>query len=231
MKFRKRFEVHLAPAAAGCMAVLFAAQALWAQETKEKVTVDDVERTFMVRLPRGYDSQQHYPVVILLHGMNQDADDMERLTRFDELADKDGIIAVYPFALHGRWNVGVQPQERQPTTMAPGRRRRYGGGGYPGGGGGYPGGGGGYPGGAGRSGGIGIPGIGGMGRGRGNSGGSPRGGAVSPCEGTVRWESARPVLDAMKSPLPEAFEGRYVICVSGIPLMGGRSISGIPLTH
>jgi hypothetical protein len=104
------------------------------------------------------------------------------------------------------------------------------GGGYPGGG---TGGGGGYPGGTGRSrgGGIGIPGIGGislpggMGRGRGNGGGSPRGGAASPYEGTVRWESARPVLDAMKSPLPEAFEGRYVICVSGIPLMGGRSMS------
>jgi hypothetical protein len=29
----------------------------------------------------------------------------------------------------------------------------------------------------------------------------------------------------MKSPLPEAFEGRYVISVSGIPLMGGRSTS------
>ena len=42
----------------------------------------------------------------------------------------------------------------------------------------------------------------------------------------VRWESARPVLDAMKSPLPEAFEGRYVISVSGIPLMGGRSVGG-----
>src|ERR1035438_7232278 len=108
------------------------------------------------------------------------------------------------------------------------------GGGYPGGGGGYPGGGGGYPGGSGRSsggigipgiGGIGIPGIGGMGRPRRNGGGAPRGRAVSPYEGTVRWESARPVLDAMKSPLPEAFEGRYVISVSGIPLMGGRSTS------
>lgn len=103
-------------------------------------------------------------------------------------------------------------------------------------GGGYPGTGtgGGYPGGSGRSrgGGIGIPGIGGInipgmgggGRGRGNGGGS-RGGSVSPYEGTVRWESARPILDAMKSPLPEAFEGRYVISVSGIPLMAGRSMS------
>jgi polyhydroxybutyrate depolymerase len=150
MNFRKPCQRRLAMAlaAAGCISALFAAPTLCAQETKEKVTVDDVERTFMVRLPRGYDSQRHYPVVILLHGMNQDADDMERLTRFADLADKDGIIAVYPFALHGRWNVGVQPQERQPMSMGPGRHRHYGGGGYPGGGGGgYPGGGGGYPGG------------------------------------------------------------------------------------
>ena len=150
MNVRKWLERHLAPATVGCLVVLLATQALLAQETREKVTVDDVERTFMVRLPRGYESQRHYPVVILLHGMNQDADDMERLTRFDELADKDGIIAVYPFALHGRWNVGVQPQERQSMTMAPGGHRRYGGGGYPGGGGGYPRGGGGYPGGGGQ---------------------------------------------------------------------------------
>lgn len=132
--------------------LLMAAQAAWSQETKEKVTVDDVDRNFLVRLPKGYDAQQHYPVVILLHGMNQDPEDMERLTRFNELADKDGIIAVYPFALHGRWNVGVRAQERRPMTMGPGGGRgRRGGGGYPGGGGGYPGGGGGgYPGGGGQ---------------------------------------------------------------------------------
>ncbi len=128
---------------AACMAVALVSGTLWSQETKEKVTIDEVDRTFMVRLPAGYDPQRHYPVVILLHGMNQDADDMERLTRFDQLADKDGVIAIYPVALHGRWNVGVQAPERQPMTMGPGRRRRYGG--YPGGG--YPNGGGGYPGG------------------------------------------------------------------------------------
>jgi polyhydroxybutyrate depolymerase len=110
-----------------------------------------VDRDFVVRLPRGYDAQQHYPVVILLHGMNQDADDMQRLTRFDLLADKDGVITVYPSAMHGRWNVGVRPQQHQAMGMGPGRRGRngggYPGGGYPGGGGGYPRGGGGYPGG------------------------------------------------------------------------------------
>ena len=66
-----------------CLVVLLGMPRLSAQETKEKVTVDDVDRTYMLRLPRGYDAQRHYPVVILLHGLNQDADDMERLTQFD----------------------------------------------------------------------------------------------------------------------------------------------------
>lgn len=148
MKFQRLFGVVLVVV---CLGVLLVAQTLWAQQTKEKVTVDDVDRSYLVRLPKGYDAQQHYPVMILLHGMNQDADDMQRLTQFDALADKDSIIVVYPIALHGRWNVGVRPAQRQPMGMGPGRRGRYGGGGYPGGGypggggGGYPGGGGGYP--------------------------------------------------------------------------------------
>lgn len=127
-----------------CVAVFFIAigvQGMWAQQTKEKIVIDDVERNFVVRLPKGSDAQKKYPVVVLLHGVNQDADDIQRLTRFDEVADKEGVITVYPSALHGRWNVGVRPRERQPQYMGP-RRRRYG---YPGGGGGYPGGG--YPGG------------------------------------------------------------------------------------
>jgi len=31
-------------------------------------------------VPRGHDHRPKYPVVILLHGMNQDTDEMERLT-------------------------------------------------------------------------------------------------------------------------------------------------------
>jgi hypothetical protein len=130
----------------------------------------------------------------------------------------DRLIAKSP------WAKQIKAQYASGTGN-PGDGNGYPGGGYPGGGypgGGRPSGGIGIPG----IGGIGIPGIGGIGRGRGNGGGSPRGGAVSPYEGTVRWESARPILDALKSPLPEHFEGRYVISVSGIPLMGGRSMGG-----
>jgi polyhydroxybutyrate depolymerase len=130
-----------------CLAGMLFALPLRARDVQEKVDVEDLSRTFVVHLPKGYDSTQHYPVVILLPGQNQDAEEMQRLTHFNQLADKDGVIAVYPNATRGRWNIGVRPE--QPSAMAP---RRGGGGhhgGYGGGGGGYPGGGGGYPGGGG----------------------------------------------------------------------------------
>jgi polyhydroxybutyrate depolymerase len=127
------------------------------QAPEEKIKVGEVERSFVVHLPKGYDSTQKYPVVVVLHSTNQDADDIERLTRFDELADRDSVIAVYPNALHGRWNLGVEEEPELPARGM-GRRGGYGRGGWPGGGGGWPGGGGGYPGG-------GYPGGGGSGTG------------------------------------------------------------------
>ena len=63
-------------------------------------------------------------------------------------------------------------------------------------------------------GGMGIPGMGGGGRRRGG-GGQPQGQSYKV---VVRWESAKPVLDALKTPLPEGFTNHYVISVGGLPL-------------
>jgi polyhydroxybutyrate depolymerase len=112
------------------IAAVWLAASASAQETKETITVDSLDRTYTIHLPKGYDEKQHYPVVLLLHGVNQEADDMERLTRFNELADKDSIIAVYPNALHGRWNFGVHEPTQQYVQRGP-YRRRWPGPGYP----------------------------------------------------------------------------------------------------
>jgi hypothetical protein len=73
----------------------------------------------------------------------------------------------------------------------------------PGAGGGYPGGGGGM------GGGMGIP---GMGRRR---AGYPPGQSY---KAIVRWQSAKVILDALKTPLPKQFTNHYVISVGGIPV-------------
>src|SRR6266446_1743238 len=98
-------------------------------DAQEEVQIDEHTRTYVVHLPQGYDAQRHYPVVILLHGRDQDAAEMARLTHFNEFADKDSIIAVYPNAMNGRWNVGAgQPP---PYGRGPYRRRGPYGPGYP----------------------------------------------------------------------------------------------------
>jgi hypothetical protein len=51
--------------------------------------------------------------------------------------------------------------------------------------------------------------------------GGPRGSAGQSYKGVIRWESALPVRDALKEPLPEGFENMYVISVGGIPLNAG----------
>src|SRR5258708_24891217 len=128
MKLLNWIKAMATPAALVCLGMPLFPSFTQAQETTEKVMVDDVERTYLLRLPRGYNPSQKYPVVILLHGMNQDTDDMERLTRFNELADKDAIIAVYPSALRGRWNIGVTAPARQSAIRPGGGRGGVGGG-------------------------------------------------------------------------------------------------------
>ena len=208
------FSLHLAGnsrlaySLAACFFGLLFVAPMLAQETREKIDVDDVSRNYILRLPKGYNQLQHYPVVILFHGRNQDADDMARLTLFNQLADKEGIITVYPNAAHGEWNTGVRPE--QVSQIMP---RRGGGGrrgGWGGGGGGYPGGGGGYPGG----------GMGGGGMGRGRRGGM---GGPAPVQyhGVVRWVSAKPIQEVLKSPVPEGLANAYVVGVSGFPIITG----------
>ena len=88
-------------------------------------------------------------------------------------------------------------------------------------GGGYPGGG--YPGGGQPRVGLGIPGVGlGIpGIGGGYPGGGRRGGQRQPgayqARGTVLWQSAEPVMAALKPEFPEEFVDHYVIALTGIP--------------
>jgi hypothetical protein len=81
---------------------------------------------------------------------------------------------------------------------------------------------GGYPPGTQTGGGIGNPGggigmPGGIGGRRGGQAGNPADSIPMPeLEVTVRWESAKPVLEALKTSLPSEFADHYVIGVNGI---------------
>ncbi len=124
--------------------------------------------------------------------------------------------------------VTKSPWAKDVTVSSASMSRGYGGGGGGGGLGdpGLGGGGGGYPGGGMGGGGRGM----GGGGGGGGYGGGRRGGGGGPMpisyKATIRWESAKPILEALKTPLPDALASAYVISVSGVPVIAsGRQHS------
>lgn len=55
------------------------------------------DRHYTVRLPRGYDDTIAYPLLMVLHGCHQDHHAIREITAFDDIADREGLIVVYPF--------------------------------------------------------------------------------------------------------------------------------------
>jgi polyhydroxybutyrate depolymerase len=101
-----------------------------AQDPVETLDVDGVTRSFTVHLPNGYDKAKKYPVVMMLHGFDQDGDDIERIAHFNQFADANGIVAVYPNGLGRKWDLGVAPAQQNPGFQ---HHRGFGGGGGMGG--------------------------------------------------------------------------------------------------
>jgi hypothetical protein len=109
--------------------------------------------------------------------------------------EKDKMLTKSPWAKEVNAQASRDPNQQT---------QQYPGGGYPGGG--YPGGG--YPGG----GGMGYPRRRGM--------GYPPGGGMQTYKGTVRWESAEPIIAAAPPTMPQGFEKHYVIATVGFPDLG-----------
>lgn len=54
-------------------------------------------RRFLVRTPAGYDGSRPAPMIMVLHGCLQDHREIKAVSNFDTIADRDGIVTVYPF--------------------------------------------------------------------------------------------------------------------------------------
>ena len=76
------------------------------------ITVDNVQRQYIVHLPLNYNSSKNYPLLLALHGGTGNAKQFESQSGFDNVADQKGFIVVYPdglglfeFSFH-IWNSG-----------------------------------------------------------------------------------------------------------------------------
>lgn len=65
----------------------------------------------------------------------------------------------------------------------------------------------------------------------GESSGGRMGTRHAPMTVIVRWESAQPILDALRAPLPAEFEGHYVVSLTNLPLAARRAGGGVEPLH
>lgn len=68
------------------------------------------ERSYKIFVPGNYTLQKKYPVVFVLHGGGGQAKGLIRNTRgrFNELAERDSFIVVYPNGVGKSWNDGAR---------------------------------------------------------------------------------------------------------------------------
>jgi polyhydroxybutyrate depolymerase len=77
-------------------------------DVERTVAVDGLMRSFLVHLPAGPEGHGPVPAVFVFHGLGQTGDMARRYTGFDEIADKEGFVVVYPNGTGDdpSWNAG-----------------------------------------------------------------------------------------------------------------------------
>jgi polyhydroxybutyrate depolymerase len=81
-----------------CKSTLIVAQ------TNHSFTFDGVNRTYIVNTPTGYNTNQKYPLVFILHGVTQTANGMMNYSGFNTTSNDSGFIAVYADGVNNSWN-------------------------------------------------------------------------------------------------------------------------------
>ena len=72
----------------------------------QEMTFEGRERSYLVHLPPAYQPGTALPLVIALHGGSGTAANMEKLTGFSAVSDKEGFILCYPQGVGRNWNDG-----------------------------------------------------------------------------------------------------------------------------
>lgn len=98
-------------------AITFTGRAQFRTETGYLAS-EGLNRSYELFVPDNYSPNQTYPLVFILHGGGGRAKGLVRTTRarFNQLANRDGFIAVYPNGFEKSWNDGAR------DTLAPARK-------------------------------------------------------------------------------------------------------------
>lgn len=87
------------------IAVCLCSQVAFSATTETRnLSIDGIARTYALHVPTG--AKGAMPLLIALHGGGGNGLQMERSTRFSELADREKFVVAYPDGLGRQWNDG-----------------------------------------------------------------------------------------------------------------------------
>lgn len=88
--------------------------------SEQKMYVAGMLRTYLLHIPAHYDTIRKTPLVLVLHGHGETAENFENYTGMSDKADDEGFIAVYPQALGdpSDWHTAIDgPARRDDITF------------------------------------------------------------------------------------------------------------------
>lgn len=90
-----------------CTAAFFYTPAVIAETSTEMLIHDGKERTYLLSVPEAAAKRGHRPLVIALHPYPSSGRDMAELSKFSELAAKEGFVVAYPDGINGGFNAMI----------------------------------------------------------------------------------------------------------------------------
>lgn len=80
--------------------------------SEQRLTSDGRERSYRLYVPPGYDGRTALPLVLDLHGSGGTADRQAATSRFEALAEREGVLVatLQAVAEGNRWNVPIQSE-------------------------------------------------------------------------------------------------------------------------
>ena len=85
---------------------IHASDANVSKQSTERISVDGLARTYVLYLPADFNTIKNNSLIIALHGRSGSGLEMERLSGFEAIADKEKFIVVYPNGIDRSWNDG-----------------------------------------------------------------------------------------------------------------------------
>ncbi len=118
MSMRKRFGVIIGV----CAVVLVLSLTAVACSAKQYIQVSGLRRSYALHVPPSYAPGKPLPLVIALHHFTGSGAQMQEMTGFDAVADREKFIVAYPNGRMRRWNVawdaGAKAQKSTPQDVA-----------------------------------------------------------------------------------------------------------------